>query len=138
MSYTRAVPTVMIVEDSDDTRLLLRKLLQMSGCQVIEARDGQEAVSMVERGCPDMILMDLNLPLMDGLAATERIRQCKELCQEVPIIAITAHHTYGIDEAARAAGCNEYLTKPFDFTRLAQVLRHYLGVSPLLREKMDK
>ena len=70
--------------------------------------------------------MDLNLPLMDRLEATRLIRECKELCRDVPIIALTTHDTYWIKEAALEVGCNGYLTKPIDFDELERVLRFFL------------
>ena len=114
--------TIMVAEDFDDTRTLLRRALELRGYRVVEARDGLEAVKLVEQLCPDLILMDLNMPHLDGLAATEQIRECRELCQTVTIVAITAHDTYGMREAALAAGCNEYLTKPIDFERLGSIV----------------
>lgn len=81
---------------------------------------------LARKSCPDLILMDLNLPFMDGLAATERIRDCKELCNEVPILAITAHDVYGMKDAALEAGCNGYITKPLDFDRLKEIVSRVL------------
>lgn len=118
--------TIMVAEDFDDTRALLRRALETNGYEVVEAANGQEAVELVWKQCPDLILMDLNMPLMDGLAATEQIRQCKELCKDVTILAITAHDTYGMKEAALEAGCDGYLTKPIDFDRLQQIIDRIL------------
>jgi two-component system cell cycle response regulator DivK len=108
----------MVVEDFDDTRTMLKSLLEMSGYTVVEAANGRVAVAMVKRKCPDLILMDLNMPELDGLAATEQIRQCRDHCKKVPIVAVSALDTEGIKEAAFEAGCNEYLTKPIDFDEL--------------------
>jgi len=83
-------------------------------------------VELVKQDCPDLILMDLNMPEMDGLEATERIRECRELCGGVVILAITAHDTYGMKEAALEAGCDGYLTKPIDFDRLETILGRLL------------
>jgi two-component system, cell cycle response regulator DivK len=110
--------TIMVVEDFDDTRAMLRRALQMNGYRVVEASNGLEAVDLVRRGCPDLILMDLNMPVMDGLEATERIRECLETRKDVVILAITAHDTYGMREAALEAGCDGYIKKPIDFDRL--------------------
>lgn len=118
--------TIMVAEDYADTRTMMRKLLEMNGYEVVEAANGQEAVELVRQDCPDLILMDLNMPLMDGLAATEQIRECRELCQKVTILAITAHDTYGMKEAALEAGCNGYLTKPIDFDHLQKVINRIL------------
>jgi two-component system, cell cycle response regulator DivK len=118
--------TIMVAEDFGDTRQLLRKMLESYGYQVVEAADGQEAVELVWQQCPDLILMDLNMPLLDGLAATEQIRQCKEVCKDVTILAITAHDTYGMKEAALEAGCDGYLTKPIDFDHLRTIIDRIL------------
>jgi two-component system cell cycle response regulator DivK len=118
--------TVLVVDDFADSRFMLKRMLEMNGCQVVEAMDGQEAVEMAQRECPDLILMDLNLPHLDGLAAVEQIRQLKGKCEDVPIIAITAYDTYGMEEAAIEAGCDEYIKKPNDLDYLEKVLRGYL------------
>lgn len=114
--------TIMVAEDFDDTRMLLRKMLEVNGYEVMEAVNGQEAVDLVWKQCPDLILMDLNMPEMDGLAATEQIRQCKELCKNVTILAITAYDTHGMKEAALEVGCDGYLTKPIDFEHLQEIV----------------
>ena len=121
-----AYPTILVVDDSEDTRLVLRLALGAKGYHVLEARDGEEAVEVARRECPDLILMDLNLPVMDGLEATRRIRECKELCQSAPILAITAFDTYGIEEAALEVGCNGYIRKPFDNDEVDRALRSFL------------
>ena len=117
---------IMVAEDFDDTRKLLRKMLEVNGYLVMEATNGQEAVDLVWKQCPDLILMDLNMPLLDGLAATEQIRQCKELCKDVTILAITAYDTLGMKEAALEAGCDGYLTKPLDFAHLQEIIDRIL------------
>jgi two-component system cell cycle response regulator DivK len=116
----------MVAEDFDDTRVMLRKMLETNGYEVVEASNGQEAVDLVWKQCPDLILMDLNMPLVDGLSATEQIRQCKEVCKNVTILAITAHDTYGMKEAALEAGCDGYLTKPIDFNHLQTIIDRIL------------
>jgi two-component system cell cycle response regulator DivK len=112
--------TILIAEDFDDTRSMIKRMLQTNGYRVVEAANGQD--------CPDLILMDLNMPLMDGLEATEQIRECRGLCSDVVILAITAHDTYGMKEAAIAAGCDGYLTKPIDFKNLEKILDRLLPV----------
>jgi two-component system cell cycle response regulator DivK len=91
---------------------------------VVEATNGQEAVEIAKQECPDLILMDIGLPQMDGFAAARAIRAIKELCH-VPIVAITAYDTFGFEEAAREAGCNEYITKPIDFDGLERIVRKF-------------
>lgn len=118
--------TVLIVEDFDDARFMLRTFLESNGYRVAEAINGQEAVEFVRRKCPDLILMDLNMPLMDGLAATEQIRACRKMCRKVPILAITAHDTYGMKDAALEAGCDGYILKPIDFEKLEAIIRRIL------------
>ena len=117
--------TVLVVEDFEDNRFMMRRLLEMGGYHVVEAINGQEAVTLAETARPHLILMDLSLPQIDGLAATRRIRQLDGLA-EVPIIAISAHDTTDFRNDALAAGCNEYLTKPVDFNRLENLLRELL------------
>lgn len=118
--------TVMVVEDFEDNRFMMRRLLEMSGYRVVEAINGQEAVEKAERVHPDLILMDLSLPLLDGLAATRQIRQCLAL-KHVPIIAVSAHDTADFHADALAAGCNEYVTKPIDFDQLESLLHRLMA-----------
>jgi len=118
-------PTVLVAEDSEDTRHVLSLELRHRGCRVLTAADGREAVETALVAHPDLILMDLNLPRLDGLAAAEQIRAHGEL-KEVPIIAVTAFDTYGIREAALEAGCQEYLLKPLGPGALERALRKVL------------
>jgi CheY-like chemotaxis protein len=132
-----AGPTVLVAEDSEDARDVLSLELQHRGCRVITAADGREAVEAALVARPDIILMDLNLPRLDGLAAAEEIRTHSEL-DSVPIIAVTAYDTYGIREAALAAGCQEYLLKPLSPGALARALRDALpGFIPEVGEAHD-
>ena len=117
---------VLLVDDYEDSRLMLRRLLEMNGYDVREAANGKEAVEMARHNCPDLILMDLNMPEMDGLSAAKQIRECKGLCERVPIVAITAHEVYGMKEAAIEAGFDAYVTKPIDFDHLERVLQRHL------------
>ena len=117
-------PTILLVEDTVDTRYVLGLTLLEQGYRVLTATNGEEAVEVALRERPDLILMDLNLPQMDGLMATALIRGHEEL-RGVPILAITAYDTYGMKEAALEAGCNGYLIKPLDFDRLETILRDY-------------
>jgi two-component system, cell cycle response regulator DivK len=120
-SNREALPTIMVVEDFEDNRFMMRRLLEMSGYQVLEAINGEEAVEIAKREHPHLILMDLSLPLLDGLAATRRIRQEAEL-RDVPIVAVSAHDTADFHADALAAGCNDYVTKPIDFDQLEALL----------------
>ena len=116
----------MVVEDYDDTRLLLKKVLEGMGYGVLEASNGQEAVDIAEREHPDLILMDLDLPILDGIAATQRIRQQSGL-ESVPIVAVTAYPMSYTHVKAFAKGCNEYMPKPIDMTELETVVNRYLS-----------
>jgi two-component system cell cycle response regulator DivK len=118
-------PTVMVVEDFEDNRFMMRRLLEMSGYRVLEAVNGEEAVELAKRERPGLILMDLSLPQLDGLAATRRIRQYPEL-RDVPIVAVSAHDTADFHADALAAGCNDYVTKPIDFDQLEALLSRLL------------
>ncbi len=97
----------------------------MSGYRVVEAVNGQEAVDIAQQEEPDLILMDLSLPLLDGLSATRRIREQVAL-RKVPIVAVSAHDTADFHAEALAAGCNEYVTKPIDFDQLENLLNRLL------------
>jgi CheY-like chemotaxis protein len=97
------------------------------GYTAVEARNGVEALEKVAEYKPDLIIMDLNMPHLDGLSTTERIRQFREKQSQVPIVAITAFDTFGMREAALQAGCNEYLLKPLDLDQLGTLLRNHLG-----------
>jgi len=117
--------TILVVEDFEDNRFMMRRLLEMSGYRVVEAVNGEQAVEAAERERPDLILMDLSLPKLDGLAATRRIRQ-QPGAKRVPIVAVSAHDTTDFHADALAAGCNEYVTKPIDFDQLEELLTRLL------------
>jgi CheY-like chemotaxis protein len=119
--------SVLIVEDSDETRAMLTRMLQGEGYAPIEARNGVEALEKFGQQTPDLIIMDLNMPHLDGLSTTECIRQYREKRFGIPIVVITAFDTFGMKEAALEAGCNEYLLKPLDIDRLGSILRNHLG-----------
>ncbi len=117
----------MVVDDTDDVRLMITQSLVLAGYRVVEAINGQEAVELVRRKCPDLILMDLNMPVLDGLSATKRIRDYKEQCRDVPVVAITAYDADGMRNIAFKAGCNGYIPKPIDLDRLEQVVTRFLS-----------
>jgi len=123
-----APPTILVVEDFEDNRFMMRRLLEITGYDVLEATNGEEAVKLAQRGQPDLVLMDLSLPVMDGLTATRRIRALPEF-REVPIVVVTAHDTADFHAAALASGCNEYVTKPIDFLQLESLLERLLPTS---------
>ena len=112
---------VLLVEDFDDTRLFMRLELEEHGFIVFEAENGQVAVETAAREKPDVILMDLTLPLMNGFAATKLIRQNDEL-KNVPIIAITAHKENDFRSDAKASGFDAYVTKPIDVNWLKELI----------------
>jgi CheY-like chemotaxis protein len=126
MSQEKSNRTIMVVEDYDDTRMLLKQALEMLGYSVLEASNGQEAVDIADRERPDLILMDLDLPILDGIAATQRIRQ-QEHMESVPIVALTAYPLSYSRVKAFAKGCNEYMPKPIDMSELARVVNRYLS-----------
>jgi two-component system cell cycle response regulator DivK len=125
MEKPKTSQTIMVVEDYDDTRVLLRQMLESKGYRVVEAINGQEAVDLTQREHPDLILMDLDLPILDGIAATQHIRRQSEM-KQVPIVAITAYPMSYTHVKAFAKGCNEYLAKPIDFAELEELLNRYV------------
>jgi len=125
MTAENTKQTVMVVEDFEDNRFMMRRLLEMSGYNVIEAINGEEAIEIALRERPKLILMDLSLPRVDGLAATRRMREYKEL-SNIPIVAVSAHDTTDFHAEALAAGCNDYVTKPIDFEELEELLKGLL------------
>lgn len=115
----------LVVEDFEDSRFMMRRLLEMAGYHVIEASDGEQAVQIAVAARPVLILMDLSLPKLDGLAATRQIRRKRGL-KRVPIVAVSAHDSPQSRDEALAAGCDEYVTKPIDFDHLSEVLQRFV------------
>ena len=113
--------TILVVDDVSDNRILISLSLQDMGYRVLTACDGEEAVSIALLARPNLILMDIAMPQLDGLGATRRIREHAEL-QHVPIVAVTAFDTSGFRRAAFDAGFDGYLTKPIDFERMATLI----------------
>src|SRR5262245_403701 len=113
--------TILLVEDSEDTRYFMRLELEHAGYSVIEAEDGNKAVELALNEDPDIILMDLSLPNLDGLEATKRIR-LQESSRKVPIIAITAHQESTFRDGAAASGFDAYVTKPVDMDFLTELI----------------
>ena len=119
---------ILVVEDTEDNRRIIGDLLTSVGYEVIEAVDGEEGVAMAESHRPDLILMDIQLPEMDGYEATRRIRAIPQLA-EVPIIAVTSYALSGDEAKARAAGCDGYIAKPFSPRALLAKVREFLPES---------
>jgi two-component system, cell cycle response regulator DivK len=117
---------VLLVEDTEDNRFMMRRLLEMVGYRVVEAKNGQEAVRLAEVERPAVILMDLSLPIIDGLAATRLIRKIPET-ERTPIIAVSAHDSADFQQEAIAAGCDGYVTKPIDFVSLEAMIARLLS-----------
>lgn len=116
---------VLIAEDYDDTRDYMVFILRASGFRVYEAVNGSEAVKAVDAHRPDLILMDISMPVMDGLEATRIIRASGTDISQIPIIAVTAFDASYYEKAV-TAGCNEVLAKPIDFDELESVIQKYL------------
>jgi two-component system, cell cycle response regulator DivK len=116
---------VLIVEDQEDNRAILRDLLSKSGYDLIEATNGEEGVALALSKRPDLILMDVQLPLIDGYEATRRIKSNAEL-RSIPVIAVTSYALSGDEAKARAAGCDAYVAKPFSPRQLLAKIREYL------------
>lgn len=116
---------VLIVEDYEDTRSFMKFLLETYGCQVVEAANGLEAVDRFKQQHPDLVLMDISLPMVDGLTATKAIREFEEQAH-VPIIAVTAFGKAYYQQAIEA-GCNDLINKPLDFDSLEGIVKNYLN-----------
>jgi CheY-like chemotaxis protein len=117
---------ILVVDDSADNVAMLSLDLQQEGYRVVTATNGEEAISVACATQPNLILMDISMPRLDGLGATRRIRENDEL-HDVPVIAITAFGTEGFQRAAYDVGVSGYLTKPIDFQRMHQLVRRLLA-----------
>ena len=117
-------PTVLVAEDSVDTRIMLKRAFELKGYRVFEAEDGQQALDLARRYRPSLLVIDLNMPVLDGL---ETIRSFRKLegngDRQTPIIAITAYDVYGMEEAALETGCNIYLSKPLNLEELDRAVK---------------
>ena len=105
--------TILVVDDFDDARLLLRTWLERRGFRVVEAENGLQAINQAQTELPDLIIMDVQMPQLDGLSATRRIRDLKSM-NSVPIVAVSAYGADLFRDQALAAGCNEYVSTPFE------------------------
>jgi two-component system, cell cycle response regulator DivK len=117
---------ILIVEDQEDNRTILRDLLSKAGFELIEAVNGEDGVALALSKRPDLILMDIQLPVMDGYEATRRIKANAEL-KAIPVIAVTSYALSGDEAKARAAGCDGYVAKPFSPRQLLATVREYLS-----------
>ena len=116
-------PTVLIAEDSRDTRIMLKRAFELKGYNVIEAEDGNEALELTKKHRPNLLVVDLNMPVVDGLETIKNVRDQEAPGEQVPIMAITAFDVYGMKEAALEIGCNTYLSKPLDMDELDRALK---------------
>ena len=117
---------ILIIEDQEDNRAILRDLLTAAGYTYLEAVNGAEGIAVAGREKPDLILMDIQLPEVDGYEATRRIKADPAL-SVIPIIAVTSYALSGDEAKARAAGCDDYVTKPFSPRALLAKVRQHLG-----------
>jgi len=116
---------ILVVEDQEDNRQILRDLLGSAGFDLDEAVNGEEALAAVAERRPDLILMDIQLPVLDGYEATRRIKSDPAL-KDIPIIVVTSYALSGDEEKARAAGCDAYVTKPYSPRQLLATIKTYL------------
>ena len=117
---------ILVVEDQEDNRQIIRDLLASVGYEMIEAHDGEQGVTLAAQHKPDLILMDIQLPVLDGYEATRRIKAQPDLAA-IPIIAVTSYALSGDDQKAFAAGCSGYVTKPFSPRALLAKIREHLA-----------
>jgi two-component system cell cycle response regulator DivK len=117
---------ILVVEDTEDNRQIIRDVLSSVGYETIEAVDGAAGVEAAAREVPDLILMDIQLPVFDGYEATRRIK-ADDKTRHIPIIAVTSYALSGDEDKARAAGCDDYLAKPFSPRQLLAMVRARLG-----------
>jgi two-component system cell cycle response regulator DivK len=116
---------ILVVEDQEDNRQIIRDLLAASDYQIAEAENGEEALAAVAKARPDLILMDIQLPIMDGYEATRRIKADPAL-KSIPIIAVTSYALSGDEQKARDAGCDDFVPKPYSPRQLLAIIRQYL------------
>jgi two-component system cell cycle response regulator DivK len=119
---------ILVVEDQEDNRQIIRDLLSATDYEIIEAESGEQALEAVARQRPDLILMDIQLPGMDGYEATRQIKADPAL-RSITIIAVTSYALSGEEQKARAAGCDEYVPKPYSPRQLLAKIRQYLPLS---------
>src|SRR5215510_11216427 len=128
---------ILIVEDQEDNGTILRDVLSTVGYELIEALNGEDGVKLAQNERPDLILMDIQLPKMDGYEATQQIKSIGEL-KTIPIIAVTSYALSGDEAKARAAGCDGYIAKPFSPRELLAKVRKYLSDEASQRTTADR
>lgn len=116
-------PTVLVAEDSFDTRIMLKRAFELKGYRVFEAENGQQALNIARNYRPSLIVIDLNMPVLDGLETIKNYRKLEGDGDHTPIVAITAYNVYGMEDAALETGSNVYLTKPLDLEELDRALK---------------
>jgi two-component system cell cycle response regulator DivK len=116
---------ILVVEDQEDNRRILRDLLTSRGYDLVEAEDGEKALTLAEDRRPDLILMDVQIPLIDGYEVTRRLKANPAL-RAIPIIVVTSYALSGDESKARAAGCNAYVSKPYSARQLLAKIQEYL------------
>ena len=117
---------ILVVEDQEDNRQIIRDMLALTDYEISEAENGEEALAEIAKQRPDLILMDIQLPIMDGYTATRRIKADPAL-RSIPIIAVTSYALSGEDKKAREAGCDDYIPKPYSPRELLAKVRQYLS-----------
>ncbi len=117
---------ILVVEDQPDNRQIIRDMLAPTDYEITEVEDGQQALEAIAKQRPDLILMDIQLPIMDGYAATRQIKADSAL-RSIPIIAVTSYALSGEEKKAREAGCDDYVPKPFSPRQLLAKIRQYLS-----------
>ena len=116
---------ILVVEDQVDNRQILRDLLTSAGFDLVEAENGKEAIAFAQASRPDLILMDIQLPILDGYEATRHIKADPDL-KSIPIIVVTSYALSGDEEKARLAGCDDYVAKPFSPRLLLAKIKEYV------------
>jgi len=116
---------ILVVEDQEDNRRILRDLLTNSGYNLVEAEDGEQALTMAQNERPDLILMDVQIPVLDGYEVTRRLK-ADPVLRAIPIIVVTSYALSGDESKARAAGCNGYVSKPYSTRQLLAKIREYV------------
>ena len=125
MPALKSPPLILVVEDAPDNQVLVEQVFQDSGYRVTCIQDGQAALDWLKTHQPDLILLDLSLPEIDGWEVARQLK-ASDRTSQIPIIAVTAHAMKGDKEAAIASGCDDYLTKPLDIDRLESCVKQWL------------